>query len=661
MALVLCLSGGVLHPVVPAQAQDAVNPAPGVGQPFVYPLFSDHMVLQRDRKVSIWGWSTPGDTIEVSIGRKKTRSRAGNDGKWSAQIGPYPAGGPYTLQVASRRKKGVPPQQAQFEDVQFGDVWLCSGQSNMQWRIGWGVNNKDAEIAAANLPQIRFFTVPNTAKLTPSSAINGNWRVVSPKTVADLTAVGYFFGRELNQKLGVPIGLVDSSWGGTVAEAWVSEGSLRKVTSFRAPLDSVKQMAADLQDKMPMSLGDRTVRWYAANDPGSAPAAPWSAVDLGTTDWKNMALPAAWESAGLPDFDGVVWFRKEITIPDSWAGKDLSLSLGSIDDRDTTFWNGSLIGDTDAWNKARDYIVPGRLVRAGQNVIAVRVLDTGGGGGFRGRPDQMKVSFSTKQVVPLAGDWLYRVGAELDKLPPVPAAFENNPNLPTVLYNGMISPLIPYGLKGVIWYQGESNVGRGKQYQSLLPVLITDWRQQWHQGDFPFYIVQLANYLEPSKQPVNDAWAELREAQSIASNRVHSSGLAVTIDIGEAGDIHPKNKQDVGKRLALLALAKDYGQTVEYSGPVYKSSKREGNAIRIAFDHADGLNAKGGNVTGFAIAGADNQFVWADAQIDGTTVIVSSPQVPEPVAVRYAWDRNPAASLFNGAGLPAVPFRTDKG
>jgi sialate O-acetylesterase len=372
-----------------------------------------------------------------------------------------------------------------------------------------------------------------------------------------------------------------------------------------------------------------------------------------------MTLPSAWESAGLPAFDGVVWFRKEINIPDNWAGKDLALSLGPIDDRDTTYWNGSPIGNTDAWNRARNYVVPGSLVRAGRNVIAIRVLDTGGGGGLGGRPEQMRVAFSTKERQSLAGEWLYRVGVELTKAPPVPAAFENNPNLPTVLYNGMIAPLVPYGLKGTIWYQGESNVGRAKQYQTLLPALIADWRQEWGQGDFPFYIVQIANYLEASREPSNDAWAELREAQNIAADKAGNSGVAVTIDIGDTGDIHPKNKQDVGKRLALLALAHDYSQPVEYSGPVYKSSKREGNTIRILFEHADGLRPKDGKVTGFAIAGDDGKFVWADAHIEGPTVVVSSPQVPEPTAVRYAWDRNPAASLYNRAGLPASPFRTD--
>jgi sialate O-acetylesterase len=323
--------------------------------------------------------------------------------------------------------------------------------------------------------------------------------------------------------------------------------------------------------------------------------------------------------------------------------------------------NGKLVGATDGFGKPRVYKIPADILLQGENSVAVRVMDVSGNGGFAGPAEQMKLTVTGLPPVALDGIWRYKTGADLTKTPAYPRRPADNPNVPTVLYNAMVAPLVPYGIKGAIWYQGESNASRAMQYRQVLPTLIKDWRARFGQGDFPFYIVQLANFMPRAEQPGDSEWAELREAQALTAKNVPNSGLAVAIDIGEAGDIHPRNKQDVGKRLALEALAKTYKQPIVSSGPDFREAKVEGHAIRLSFDHVGGgLEAKDGVLKGFAIAGADKNFVWADAEIHGGSVVVSSPRVQDPVAVRYAWANNPEATLFNKEGLPAIPFRTDE-
>ena len=375
-----------------------------------------------------------------------------------------------------------------------------------------------------------------------------------------------------------------------------------------------------------------------------------------------MKLPTQWEQAGLPEFDGVVWFRKEFDLPESAANKDGTLRLGPIDDIDTTWVNGVRVGSTSTWTDPRIYKVPGRVLKAGRNVVAVRVLDTGGGGGIYGQADQLKFEPGDGgQPIALAGPWQYKASVPLAQTKPVPQRLDNNPNVTTVLYNGMIAPLVPFGVKGAIWYQGESNAGRPMQYRTLLPTMIRDWRARFGVGDFPFLIVQLANFMAVQQQPVEPGWAELREAQLLTALKEPRCGLAVAIDIGEANDIHPRNKQDVGGRLALAARGIAYGQSIEYSGPVFKSMEVTGGKARLRFEHVGGgLVAKGGEpLKGFAIAGADERFVRGEATIEGDAVVVWSSEVAQPVAVRYAWANNPICNLYNQAGLPASPFRTD--
>ncbi len=635
-------------------------------RPFVSNLFSDNMVLQRDLKIPVWGWAAPGQKVRVDLTgtqdnakNKKPRAialstsvRAGKDGKWTAYLKPLEAGGPYTLSVSG-------PPTATFKNVMIGDVWLCSGQSNMGFNVG-SANNGAQEIADANFPEIRLFSVPNETdnearEMLPASTGIG-WQVCSPQSVGGFSAVGYFFGRELHRELKVPIGLIHSSWGGTIAEAWTSASALKTLPDFKARV--LEMETANLKNRgLPPGVDAQTQEWWAKNDEGSVNDV-WASSAARDSDWKTMALPQNWENGGLPDFDGVVWFRREIDLPQSWNGKAATLHLGPIDDRDTTWVNGVRVGGLDSYSTPRDYEVPVGVLKAGRNVIAVRVYDGGYGGGIYGAASAMKLE-SDESSLALAGDWKYRASTELKNLSPMPAAMSQNPNVPTVLYNAMIAPLVPYGIKGAIWYQGESNASRAYQYRALLPTMIQDWRTQWKQGNFAFHIVQLANFTPRPQNPGESDWAELREAQRLTAQKLPNVGLASAIDIGDANDIHPRNKQDVGKRLALTALATTYGQKFEFSGPDFQSMKIEGNKIRLNFTHAQGLKTTDGDLKGFAISGVDKKWVWADAKIEGNSVVVSAPQVLAPVAVRYGWANNPDVNLTNAANLPAVPFRTD--
>jgi len=522
-------------------------------------------------------------------------------------------------------------------------------------------------MAAADYPNIRLFTVQKKIADTPQADCTGQWSLCKPDTIPGFSAVGYFFGRHLHKELGVPVGLVNTSWGGTVAEAWTSSDALAKMPEFKTLMARIAEAKADPDSSMQKYQAELDA-WQKKVD--AAGAQGRAAIEPGFDDsgWKDMALPATWEQAGLPDFDGLVWFRKTIDVPESWAGKELMLELGPIDDQDTTWINGIRVGahtGPGKWQALRKYPLAANVIKAGQNVIAVQVLDTGGGGGINGQPGQMKLKpldADDTDALSLAGAWRYKVGYNLASMPPQPQppVWVNNPNAPTVLYNGMIAPLVPFGIRGAIWYQGESNAGRAYQYRELFPTMISNWRQKWNQGEFPFLFVQLANYMATQPEPGESAWAELREAQ-LMTLQLANTGMATIIDIGEANDIHPRNKQDVGKRLALWALARTYGRDVVYSGPLYRSMAIEGDKIRLRFDHVgSGLVAQdGGLLKGFAIAGKDRKFVWANAKIEGQTVVVSSAAVAEPVAVRYGWANNPICNLYNDADLPASPFRTD--
>ncbi|MDT5155670.1 MAG: sialate O-acetylesterase [Acidobacteriota bacterium] len=628
-------------------------------------LIGDHMVLQQGRKVRVWGTAEPGERVTVTFNGSTTPAPADERGRWQVFVGPFKAGGPFEMTVAGKNT-------LIFRDVLIGEVWVCSGQSNMEWQL---VNAQDGarEVAQADYPEIHLFTVRKNTSATPLEDVEGRWVVTKPETVAQFSAVGYFFGRELYRRLKVPVGLIHTSWGGTPAEAWTSRAALAAEPALKPMLD---RFDAELKE-LPRLQGDyerARVEWerqYVTQDPGNkGEAMGYANPESAFADWKKMRVPQAWESAGL-DVDGAVWFRKEVNVPAAWAGRDLMLSLGAIDDFDTTYFNGVRVGSTggetpNSWTVPRRYRVPGSLARAGRNVIAVRVFDRVGGGGFVGGEMWLAPAGAAKvEAVPLEGDWYYKEeftvpSRQIDYSRQPQAPGSANQNNPAVLYNAMLAPLVPYTIRGAIWYQGEANAGRAYQYRKLFPVMIRDWRSAWGEGDFPFYFVQLANWKARPMDSIDSEWAELREAQLMTMRRLPHTGMAVTIDIGNPEDIHPRNKLDVGLRLARWALAETYGQKTEESGPLYESFKVEGNMVRVRFSHAGGLKTRDGSPpAGFFVAGIDRKFVPAEIRIDGNAVVIWSKDVPHPAAVRYAWADNPAGNLYNADGLPASPFRTD--
>ncbi len=618
-------------------------------------VFGHHMVLQRQDVVPVWGWADPGEKISVTADwlERDVETTAAPDGVWRVAVRTPEAGGPYTLTV--RGKNTI-----RLEDVLIGEVWVCSGQSNMEWSFAHGVFNADAEVAAANWPFIRLFQVAHAVESEPQADCKGAWQACTPQSVKDFSAVGYLFGRDLARTLDVPIGLIQSTWGGTPAEAWASEAALRTLGDFDDALDA---LAAEREQ--PGALAARQARqleqWWKTSerlDPGCA--GQWSSAPPDSPQWGTISVPSAWETHGLPGFDGIVWLRREVELPSAWVGRELVLEFGPIDDMDETFVNGTRVGavqEPGRWREPRRYRVPALAVKAGTNVLAVRVLDTGGAGGLMGQPDQLRVypAGDESSAIPLADEWRYRVGIGLDKLPPFPAGLTVWVDWPSVLYNGMIAPIVPFGIRGVVWYQGESNAGRPAQYARLFPALIHDWRRAWDRPDFPFYFVQIAPYN------YNDARGNvpaLRDAQRRALT-IPNTGMVVTLDIGDAGNIHPANKQEVGRRLALWALVKTYGRNPgPYSGPLYRSQIAEGGRVRLSFDHAGQDLVAGAALNNFEICGADGKYVPARAEIDGKTLVVWSEKAPEPVAVRYAWKDTAGATLYNSAGLPASSFCT---
>ena len=612
-------------------------------------------MLQCNARVPVWGAARDGEKITVTFGGQNISTVATN-GAWKIWLQPMkPNATPQTLVVSGDTTLSI-------TNVLVGEVWVASGQSNMERQLGLRAGQRpiagwENEVATANHPQIRQFYVPQMKSFTPQTTAKGSWSVCAPETVINFTAVGYFFARDLFAARQVPIGIIHSSWGGTPAEAWTSEAGLQKLPDFAGSLAALKQLAADPELMRRESLAKQKV-WYEKVDPGSKPDAAWSAADLDVSDWKPMTLPTLWESAGYPDFDGVFWFRRTFDLPQNWDGGDVVLHLGAMDDNDTTWVNGTQAGATIGWSLPRDYRVPGSLLKHGQNVITVRVLDTGGGGGLYG--EAMRLGYGSlgdgsrrvDNSLSLAGAWLCKPGASLKTTGWPPGNFSEDAGSPTVLYNGMIAPLLPYAMRGVIWYQGEANVGRERQYQTLFPAMIADWRQAWGEGNFPFLFVQIA--------PFNTMSPEIREAQLFSWQRTTNTAMAVTIDCGDANDIHPANKKPVGARLALAARALAYGEKIEYSGPIFESVKFDGAKAVLRFTHlGGGLVAKDSELKGFTIAGADKIFHPAQAQISGETVVVNSPEVPSPVAVRYGWANVPEGNLFNQAGLPASPFRSD--
>ena len=623
-------------------------------------VFTDNMVLQQKTDITFYGDATKNKQLTVKTGwnGKEYHTEADGQGKWSLKIPTPAAGGPYEITFSDGKK-------LQLKNVMIGEVWFCSGQSNMEMPVaGWGkVMNYEQEIAEAAYPAIRLFQVKKNTSLAPLKEVEstlGGWQECSSATVPEFSALAYFYARALWKELNVPIGVIDCTWGGTPAEAWTNHETLRQVMGFREEMDKLERLGFD-PNRMEQAYSEERAHWqslFTEKDKGMENGKLcWTAPSLSEEDWQTISLPGYWEGKGLKDFDGIIWFRRSLEIPAEWAGKPLTLRLGMIDDEDITYFNGVEIARGAGYMTPRTYTIPAKLVKAGKAVLAVRVSDFGGEGGIHGKAEELYVEADGKRIS-LAGDWKYRIGLSLKGFPPAPVSPIQSSSYPTVLFNAMVKPWTAFPIKGVIWYQGEANVGRSEQYGDLFPALITDWRRQWR-SNFPFYFVQLANFMESKKIQPNSEWAALREAQTKAL-KLDQVGMAVTIDIGLADDIHPKNKQEVGRRLALVALVGSYGKNVSGSAPVFRNYRIKGDKMELDFGQKqDGFKIKDTTLKGFTIAGPDRVFYPAEAMVQNGKIIVSSPKVSVPLAARYGWADNPDCNLYGENGLPVAPFRTD--
>lgn len=617
-------------------------------------IFADSMVLQRGMSIPIWGWADKGEKISVQFHTQTKTAVTGADGKWKIRLDAEKEGGPYQLTIKGK-------DQVIMKGVLIGDVWICSGQSNMEFTVK-SSQNSNPEIASADFSMIRHSKIANAVSGKPLEDLSKpvEWHSANPSYVGGFTGVGYFFARELYQQLHVPIGLIHTSWGGTDVETWTSHEAMANSDEFKEMIAGLPALNLDSIAAIRNQALMQRIQKLQGVLPSNTEVKSWKDISLNDKEWSTMQLPGLWEQQSLPDFDGIVWFRKYIMINAADAGKAADISLGMIDDNDEAYVNGAKIGSTNGYNVKRVYHIPAGVLREGKNLIAFRVEDTGGGGGLYGDVADLHLTMGGRNES-IAGTWSYRIES-------AGKAGTVGPNsYPSLLYNAMINPLIPYAIKGAIWYQGENNAGRAYQYRTAFPLMISDWRQRWGQGSFPFYFVQLASFNSANGNSQRGSnWAELREAQTYTNMLVPHTGMAVTIDIGESKDIHPKNKQDVGKRLAAIALHNEYNkENVVFMGPFLESIKTEDKKVIVSFlakSLGSGLSTKDGSgkVEGFEIAGADQKYYPATGLIKGDKVELSSENVPTPVAVRYAWaDDAGNANLFNKEGFPAFPIRTD--
>jgi len=627
-------------------------------------FFSDNMVLQRQKTIQFWGTANSNTSFSVEFGGEKKKVKAEANGKWKIAFPAKEAGGPYELKIDS-------DSSFSFKNILIGDVWLCSGQSNMEWTAKQ-VFNASYELKNANFPQIRSFTVAKFLSSAPLENVsNASWQISTPENTASFSAVAYFFAREIHKTQNIPIGIIHTSWGGTAIEPWIGIKSIEQHPDFK-----------DLADKyMRENQGNNSIETsqsaYASNlqkwmddiqKTDSGFIEKWYSNDFRPTDWKKMIAPDYWENHGLPDFDGIVWLRKEVKIPASMAGKALLINLETLKDFDITYFNGTEIGRTGWQPGRRIYVIPADLVKEGKNLISIRLENTSGFGGFTSRNAidlrlQELTESDNPLIIPLSGEWLFKNSLKVTEYQSKPADPPADRRKPSAIYNAMIAPFADLGLKGFLWYQGEANAAEAGKYQKLLPLLIKDWRKQFNQGDLTFLITQLAGFGSFTPDPAESHWAELREAQQ-ATLQIPQTGMAVTIDVGNPYDVHPIYKQQVGQRMAAEARRLCYGESNLQTSPLFESMQVEGKNVHIKFRYAaNGLVARNGALKGFAIAGNDGKFIWANAKIEENHVIVWNEQIPEPKSVRYAWTGSPVesnrANLYNTEGFPASPFRTD--
>lgn len=633
-------------------------------------LFTSHAILQAGRPCPIWGWDVPGRSIRIGLraagGVEVGAWHAETDaaGRFHCELSAQSSGGPYELLVEGSRS-------LLLEDVWFGEVWLASGQSNMEWTVA-SASDAPREIAEARWPGLRFFKVEPVPSQTPRERCGGHWVACTPEAVSDFSAVGYAFAREIQRARQVPVGIIDATWGGTCIEAWTSlqalEPLLPDLPERRARLERELQQLPRLRADYERAV----LTWQSAHLPADTGnqglARGWAEPQLDDAAFRELTLPGFWQAHGML-FNGVVWFRRSVELPASWAGHPLELGLGALDDFDHTYFDGVEVGRTppgtlDAHRVLRRYVVPAERVSGGRHVLAVRIFDHFGGGGFAGPASEMVLTCpALGERIPLAGPWRCAVEREIPLVPmsvfegfPAPPLALAQQHSPAALFHGMTAPLIPYALRGAIWYQGESNVATHERYRDLMRALIRDYRTRWGQGQFPFYYVQLASFR------ATDDWPRLREAQAEALSEP-ATGMVVTLDVGDPDDIHPRNKREVGRRLALLARHGVYAEAgLVHEGPRLLGVDIEGQSARVRFGNADGLHTVDGEpARGFTLAGEDGQHWPANARLDGDCVALSHPRVPAPRAVRYAFADAPDVNLVNGAGLPAWPFRTDAG
>jgi len=625
-------------------------PKPGADGRLAMPrIFADGMVMQRDQPIVLWGWGAPGSTVTARIDRDVRRVKTDRSGAWSTTLASRRAGGPVRVVV------GTGSDSLVFSNVLIGDVWVASGQSNMEFPVSQAANAAEA-IAAANDSTIREFKVPTSwANAAERDLAGGSWLPADPQHVGSFSAVAYFYARHLRPSVRVPIGIINSTWGGSNIETWISRDAQHLTDSAwsavqqgeanrdRAVRDSLRAALGSVLPEVDSGLVGGVARWA---DPA-----------LDDHDWKSVRVPANWESQGYPGLDGVAWYRVDFTLDAAQLQSAVVLKLAAIDDDDVTWVNGVEVGRTSGYNVRRSYDIPASALRAGRNVLAIRVTDYAGGGGIN-ETVALLVGGAPKS---LDGSWKFKVGRVT-----IGTDGQRINKIPTVLYNKMVYPILPLSIKGVLWYQGESNANNARQamdYRAQFATLIRSWRREWSGGhnQFPFLWVQLPGYGKPDSVPQSQpGWALQRESME-AALALPKTGRAIAIDLGGAAELHPRNKEDVGARLALVGRKVAYGEAVDASGPTFESMTMRGDTAILTFARVGkGLVARGGEVGGFAIASADQHFVWASAKIVGNRVYVWSDRVRSPAAVRYAWSNYPEkANLYGANGLPAAPFRTD--
>lgn len=622
-------------------------------QTTVASIFSDNMVLQRNVKIPVWGFAKANETIVVQFHHQTKKTTANKNGKWSVSLDKEIAGGPFVLSIKGKNK-------IEITNVLVGEVWLCSGQSNMEWTVGQSDNAKN-EIDNATFPTIRHIKIPKEINTVPSSDFkNSTWQVCSPETVANFTGIGYFYAKELNQKLHVPIGIINATWGGTNIETWISRDGFESRDfgneEFNEMIAQMPKVNLNSLLDLKMNAAQNRIESLQKTKFTTDKEPFYKDFNFDDSSWLELQQPGIWEEQSLGNFDGVVWLRKHFTLTE--INNNITLEIPAIDDTDETYVNGIKIGETIGWDKKRSYLIPATILKIGTNVIAIRVTDTGGGGGIHGDDDGLRILTNATQI-PLSGAWKFQVAQIKNAV--------NENEFPSLCYNAMIHPLLPFAFKGVLWYQGESNASRAFQYQKTFPLLIKDWRSKFN-SDFPFFYVQLASFTTKGNSNEGCSWAELREAQT-NTIKVKNTGMVVTTDlVTNPKDIHPTNKQDVSKRLVSIALENAYEnespiKIVTSSGPKFKSFENKDGKTIVIFDNiGSGLltTDKYGYIKGFEVAGENHQFYFAKAEIFQNKIVLICNKVPIPIAIRFGWIGDATeCNLFNNEGFPAIPFRTD--